>query len=166
VLPFTAMPENQKLSVGLRVFLKTYRWRKINPVPVTRLAKPLSECRVALVSSAGFVVPGDEPFSDSVRGGDHSYRVIPADTDVQALEEFHRSDSFSHEGIDQDRNMGLPLDRLHELAAAGVIGSVAPRHVSLMGSITAPGQLVKQTLPEVGNLLVSDMVDVALMVPV
>ena len=166
MVPFTAMAKTRDLSVGLRVFLKTFRWRKIDPVPVARLVKPLSECRVALVSSAGFVVPGDLPFSDSVRGGDYSYRVVPAGTDVQALEEYHRSDSFSHEGIDQDRNMGLPLDRLHELAAAGVIGSVAPRHVSLMGSITAPGRLVKQTLPEVGNLLVSDTVDVALMVPV
>jgi len=161
------MAENQKLGVGLRVFLKTYPWRKIDPVPVAKLVKPLSECRVALVSSAGFVVPGDEPYSGSVRGGgDYSYRVIPSDTDLQALEEFHRSDSFSREGIDEDRNLGLPLNRLHELAAEGVIASVAPRHVSLMGSITAPGRLVKRTLPEVGNLLVSDNVDVALMVPV
>ncbi len=160
------MAEIRELSVSLRVFLKTYRWRKIDPVPRTSLEKPLADCRVALVSSAGFVVPGDEPFSDSVRGGDYSYRVIPADTDLQALEEYHRSDSFSHEGMDADRNMGLPLDRLHELAAGGVIGSVAPRHVSLMGSITAPGRLVQQTLPEIGNLLISDNVDIALMVPV
>lgn len=160
------MAATTDLPLSLRVFLKTYRWRRIDPVPVARLVKPLSECRVTLVSSAGFVVPGDQPFRDSVRGGDYSYRVISADTDLQALEEYHRSDSFSHEGIDADRNMGLPLDRLHELAAAGVIGSVAARHVSLMGSITAPGRLVKQTLPEVGDLLVSDNVDVALMVPV
>ena len=160
------MAETHNLSATLRVFLKTYRWRKINPVPLARLAKPLSTCRVALVSSAGFVVPGEGPFSDSVHGGDYSYRVIPADTDVQALEEYHCSDSFSHEGVDEDRNMGLPLDRLHELAAAGVFGSVAPRHVSLMGLITAPGRLVERTLPEVVNLLVSDTVDVALMVPV
>ncbi len=160
------MAENRDLSITLRVFLKTYPWRKIDPVPVAKLVKPLSECQVAIVSSAGFVVPGDEPFSDSVRGGDYSYRIIPSNTDLQALEGYHRSDSFSHEGIDEDRNMGLPLDRLHELAAAGVIGSVAPRHVSLMGSVTAAGRLVKRTLPEVGNLLVSDNVDVALMVPV
>jgi D-proline reductase (dithiol) PrdB len=160
------MAQRQDLSDSLRIFLETYRWRRIDPVPVARLAKPLSESRVALVSSAGFVVPGDEPFSGSVRGGDYSYRVIPADTDLRALEEYHRSESFSHDGVEADRNMGLPLDRLHELAAEGVIGSVAPRHVSLTGLITAPGRLVKETLPEVGNLLISDRVDVALMVPV
>jgi D-proline reductase (dithiol) PrdB len=160
------MAQRQDLSDSLRIFLETYRWRRIDPVPVARLEKPLSESRVALVSSAGFVVPGDEPFSGSVRGGDYSYRVIPADTDLRALEEYHRSESFSHDGVEADRNMGLPLDRLHELAAEGVIGSVAPRHVSLTGLITAPGRLVKETLPEVGNLLISDRVDVALMVPV
>ncbi len=160
------MAQRQDLSDSLRIFLKTYRWRRIDPVPVARLVKPLSESRVALVSSAGFVVPGDEPFSGSVRGGDYSYRIIPADTDLQPLEEYHRSESFSHDGVEADRNMGLPLDRLHELAADGVIGSVAPRHVSLTGLITAPGRLVKETLPEVGNLLISDSVDVALMVPV
>ena len=162
----TAMAEISDLSLALRAFLKTYRWRKIDPVPVARLSKPLSECRTALVSSAGFVVPGDTPFSNSVRGGDYSFRIIPADADVQSLEEHHRSDSFSHAGVEADRNMGLPLDRLHEMAADGIIGDVAPRHISLMGSITAPGRLVKRTLPEVADIMVEDQVDIGLMVPV
>ena len=119
-----------------------------------------------MVSSAGLVVPGDEPFDGSVRGGDFSYRSVPADTPVASLEEHHRSDSFDHAGIETDRNMGLPLDRLHELADKGDIGSVAPRHISLMGSITAPGRLVKRTLPLVVEALTSDEVDAALMIPV
>jgi D-proline reductase (dithiol) PrdB len=160
------MAETRDLSLSLRVFLKTYRWRTIDPVPVAPLSKPMSRCRVAIVSSAGFVVPGDAPFDQSVRGGDFSYRVIPSDTDLPALEEHHRSDSFSHAGVAADRNVGLPLERLHELAADGTIGSVAPRHVSLMGSITAPGRLIKRTLPAIADLLVEDTVDVALMVPV
>ena len=162
----SAMVETGKLSVGLRDFLKTYPWRRIDPVPKASLSKPISECNVALVSSAGFVVPGEEPFSDSVRGGDYSFRVIPDDVDVQSLEESHHSDSFSHAGVEADRNMGLPLDPLHELAAAGEIGSVAPRHFSVMGAITAPNRYVKQTLPVIADLLVEDCVDIALMVPV
>ena len=126
MLPSRAMAETRELSLSLRAFLKAYRWRTIEPVPVASLTKPISQCKVAIVSSAGFVVPGDEPFSESMRGGDFSFRVIPADTDLQALEEHHRSDSFSHAGLDADRNMGLPLDRLHEFAADGTIGEVAP----------------------------------------
>jgi hypothetical protein len=47
--------------------------------------------------------------------------------------------------------MGLPL---------------APRHLSFMGSITAPGRLVAESAPEAAQLLVDDGVDVALLVPV
>ncbi len=160
------MVETRELSVGLRAFLKTYPWRRIDPVPMATLRKPISECNVALVSSAGFVMPGEKPFSGLVRGGDFSFRGIPGDIDVQSLEEYHSSDSFSRAGVEADRNMGLPLDRLHELAAAGVIGSVAPRHISVMGSITAPNRYVKRTLPVIADLLVGDHVDIALMVPV
>ena len=160
------MATTNELSLSLRIFLKAYRWRTIDPVPCASLGKPLSECRVALVSSAGLVVPGDVPFDPSVRGGDFSFRIVPADADVTRLEEHHRSDSFDHGGIEADANMGMPLDRLHEMAAAGEIRSVAPRHISLMGSITAPGRLIKRTLPSVGEQLSTDGVDVALMVPV
>ncbi len=160
------MADPRDLKLSLRAFLKVYRWRRIDPVPVVKLQTALDRCTVALVSSAGLVVPGDEPFRDSIKGGDWSYRVIPADTDVQQLEEHHRSDAFSHTGIEADRNMGLPLDRLHELQAEGSIGAVAPRHVSLMGSITAPGRLVKHTLPAIAEVFAADQVDVALLVPV
>jgi len=160
------MVETRKLSAGLREFLKTYPWQRIDPVPMASLTKPINECKVALVSSAGFVPPGEEPFSDSVRGGDCSFRTIPRSMDVQSLEDHHDSNSFSHAGVEADRNMGLPLDRLRELAAAAKIGSVAPRHFSVMGSITAPNRYVKRTLPAIADLLVEDHVDIALMVPV
>lgn len=158
--------ELSDLGFAHRAFLKAYRWRRIDPVPCARLGKPVAECRVALVSSAGLVVPGDPPFDDSVKGGDYGWRAIPADAEVARLEEHHRSDAFDHSGIEADRNMGMPLDRLHELADGGAIGAVAPRHVSLMGSITAPGRLMKETVPEVVEIFRGDDVDVALLVPV
>ena len=160
------MADLSELSFKHRVFLRTYRWRRLDPAPRARLAKPVDRCRVALVSSAGLVAPGDEPFDVTFKGGDFSYRSIAAASEVQSLEEFHKSSAFDHGGIEADRNVGLPLDRLHELRATGEIGEVAPRHISLMGSVTAPGRLVKKTLPEVGELLVGDGVDVALLVPV
>ena len=154
------------LKLSLRVFARTYPWRRIAPVPVARPGRPIARCRVALVTTAGLVVPGDAPFDERIRGGDFSHRVIPSGADVQALEEHHRSDAFDHAGIAADRNIGFPLDRLRELAAAQEIGEVAPRHASLMGSITAPGRLVRHTLPALADLLGEDRVDVALMVPV
>ena len=154
------------LRFSLRAFARTYPWRKVDPIPRASLARPVGRSRVGLVSTAGLVVPGDDPFDDGVRGGDYSHRVIPSDTEVSLLEEHQRSGAFDHSGIAADRNMGLPLDRLHELAVAGDIGNVAPRHVSLMGSITAPARLVRHTLPLITDLFTADRVEVALLVPV
>ena len=160
------MANTSDLPTWLRAVLKVYPWRKIDPVPSATLSKPLEQCRVALVTSAGLVPEGLEPFDESVKGGDWSYRVIPADVRVQTLTEHQRSNSWDHAGVDEDKNLAFPLDRLRELAADGRIGSLAPRHLSFMGSITAPGRLVKQSAPEAVQLLVDDQVDVALLVPV
>lgn len=160
------MAELRDMSFAHRAFVTAYRFRRLDPVPLAGLTKPVEDCRVALVSSAGLVVPGDTPFDETVKGGDYSFRSIPQNADVSALEEHHRSDAFDHAGIEADRNIALPLDRLKELAESGKIGEVAPRHISLMGSVTAPGRLIRYTLPEVVDVLRSDEVDVALLVPV
>ena len=154
------------LPLRLRIFLRAYPWRRIDPVPLARRKKPVERSRVALVTTAGLVPPGAPPFDPSVKGGDFSYRVIAADADVAALEEHHRSESFDHAGIALDRNLALPLDQLRELAARGEIGEVAPRHLSYMGSITAPGRLAARTAPEGARLLADDGVDLALLIPV
>ena len=155
-----------ELPLWLRTTLKIYPWRRVSPVPCAPLRRPLAEARVALVTTAGLVPSGQPPFDEGVKGGDFSYRIIPGDAELQPLGEFHRSASFDHAGIAADRNVAFPLDRLRELARSGEIGEVAPRQLSFMGSITAPGRLVKRTAPEAAQLLVEDRVDVALLVPV
>lgn len=160
------MPTLDELPLVLRTTLKLYPWRRVDPVPCAGLRRAIAQCRVALVTTAGLVPEGQPPFDERARGGDWSFRVIPGTADVARLGEFHRSESFDHRGIAQDRNVAFPLDRLRELAAAGEIGEVAPRHISFMGSITAPGRLMKHTAPEAAQLLVDDRVDIALLVPV
>jgi D-proline reductase (dithiol) PrdB len=154
------------MDLKLKLFMRSYPWRRLGEIVPAHRAKPLAECRVALVSSAGLVAPGQEPYDCKIKGGDWTWRAIPGDVDVQSLSEHHRSDSWDHSGIEADRNLGMPLDRLHELAVAGVIGEVAPRHVSVQGSITAPGRFIRKTVPETVEALVADEVDVALMIPV
>lgn len=153
-------------SLPVRLFLKSYRWRRIDPVPWTPLRRPLAESRLALVSSAGFILPGQEPFKVNLAGGDGSFREIPSDTDVSLLIDTHRSENFDHEGMVRDPNIAFPIDRVRELAAAGRIGEVNHRHLSFMGSITAPGRLMRDHAPEAARQLREDGVDVALLVPV
>ncbi len=160
------MGEFSEFSLGTRALLRMYRWRQIDPVPWTSLSKPLAECRLALVSSAGFVRNGQTPFDESLRGGDFSFREIPNDTDVSELRDFHRSDSFDHAGLLHDPNLAFPLDRVRELAESGRVGSLTHTHISFMGSIPAPGRLVRDTAPEAARLLKDAGTDIALLVPV
>ena len=155
------MGDVSEFSFATRMFLKTYPWRRIDPVPCAPLRKPLAEARLALVTTAGLHLPDQPPFDDDVRGGDTSYRVIPNDADVATLHESHRSETFDHAGVRSDPNLAFPLDRLREMQL-----NLAPRHLSFMGSITAPGRLTSDTAREAAQLLVDDGVDAALLVPI
>ena len=154
------------LPLKYRLLLKTYRWRRSEPVPAAARRQPLSQSRVALVTSAGLVAPGSPPFDLARRGGDPSFRVIPADAPDDCLTVHHRSEAFDRTGLAEDLNVVFPRAALAQLALEGVIGEVAPRHLSFMGSITAPGRLIHEFAPEAAAVLTRDAVDVALLVPV
>ena len=160
------MGDLKEFPFKYRLYLKAYRWRRIDPVPWTPLKKPLKDCRLVLVSSAGIVTADQESFDNSIRGGDPSMREISFDVNVATLLETHRSDAFDHTGIRLDPNLAFPADRLRELSAVGVIGSLNHRYLSIMGSVTAPGRLIKRTIPQVAPKLVDDQVDIALLIPV
>ena len=121
---------------------------------------PLAECRVAIVSSAGLVVRGEDPF----RGRDPDYRAIPASTKPEDLLCSHISINFDRTGFQEDWNVVFPLDRLTELAAEGRIGSVAATHYSFMGA-TDPVQMVDGA-KEVAGKLKADHVDAVLLTSV
>lgn len=160
------MGDFSEFSLKVQLFLKAYRWRRIDPVPWTPLPGPLAGCRVALVSSAGFVLPDQRPFDEKKRGGDPSFREIPSDVAVETLVDAHRSGSFDHAAMLSDPNLAFPIDRLRELSESGRIGQVNRRHLSFMGSLTATGHLVSETAPRAARLLAGDGVDAALLVPV
>lgn len=154
------------LPLKYRIFLRAYPYRRVDWSPGAVLRKPLSEARVAAMTSAGYYLPDQLPFDSSIRGGDTSCRVIPSHADVQALRIGNRSDAFDSSGMEADKNLALPLDRLHELERDRRIGAVAPRHISIMGSITAPGRLISRTAPEIATMLHDDRVDAVLLIPV
>jgi D-proline reductase (dithiol) PrdB len=153
------------LSLKNRLFMATYRYRTLDPVPFAHPRKPLREARVALVTTGGVHLPSQTPFDGGLKGGDASFREIPADADVRTLGIAHKSDAFDQTGFHADRNLGFPLERLREMAAHDEIGALNGRALSFMGSITAPGRLVKETAPAAAALLEADGVDIALLVP-
>jgi D-proline reductase (dithiol) PrdB len=160
------MAKISDLKLAYQLFMKAYPYRRVDWRPGAHLEKPLHEARVAVVTTAAFFRPDQPAFDTSIRGGDYSYRVVPDDTDLTTLGIAHRSDAFDVNGITSDKNLALPLDRLKALAEDGVIGSVAPRHFSFMGSVAAPGRLTAKTAPEVAGMLREDAVDAVLLTPV
>lgn len=138
------------------------------PIPWTPLARPLSECTVALISSAGIALKTDPPFDQEGERnnpwwGDPSYRVLPRDARVQDLELYHLH--ISAEFFHQDLNCLLPLEHLAQLETKGVIGSSAPHHYSYMGYILQPETLLEQSVPQIIQQLKDERVDIVVLVP-
>ncbi len=154
------------LPLRYKFLLRTYRWRRADAVPAARLTRPVTEARLALVTSAGFVSRGETPFDLDLKGGDCSFRAIEGDSALDTLTMHHKSDAYDPAPIARDPNVAFPLDRLRALAADGVVGTVAPRHLSFMGSITQPDRLTAEFAPAAAEVLAGDGVDIALLVPV
>lgn len=121
---------------------------------------PLSQRRVAIISTAGLHRRDDRPFL----GMSGEYRIIPAATKAGDLVMTHISTNFDRTGFQRDWNVTFPLDRLHELAAEGIIGSVAKYHYSFMGA--ADPVDMEPAARNLAGLLKGDRVDAALLVPV
>ena len=121
---------------------------------------PLARRRVAIVSSAGLVRRGENPF----RGRDPDYRAIPSETKPEDLLISHVSINFDRTGFQEDWNVVFPLDRLNELARDGEIGSVAGTHYSFMGA-TDPVQMETHAR-ELAGRLKQDSVDAVILSPV
>jgi len=155
------------LSFRDKAALSIYPWKNCQPDKITAAKISLSESKVAIVSSAGLYIKGEQNnFDSTIKGGDYSYRKIPVDVKMEQLTDGHRSKSFDHSGLRSNPATGMPIPQLRSLVEEGVIGSLNHRHFSIMGSILAPGRLIKQTIPEIVKHLMSDKVDVVLFLPV
>ncbi len=121
---------------------------------------PLAERRVAIISTAGLQRRGEPGFAL----GEGSYRVLDGELPAGEIIMSHISTNFDRTGFQQDLNVVFPLERLQELAAGGVIGSVARYHYSFMGA-TAP-EAMTPAATALAAMLKRDGVDALLLVPV
>lgn len=129
--------------------------------PRTPLPRPLSGCRLAIVTTAGLHRRADRPFGP----GEQTFRVIPAETPVAEIVQSHTSLGFDRVPIMRDLNISFPIDRLRELAARGELGGIAPHHYSFMGAQRDLKRIEQETGPEVGRRLREEGVEAALVTP-
>lgn len=134
------------------------------------LPRPLHQCTVALMTSAGIYLKDSQPPFDVERErreptwGDPTYRVIPSGVsqDQVGCTHLHINDA----DILDDVNVVLPIRAFTALASEGAIGALAPEHYSFMGyqERGAAGWRTAQG-PELAARLKDRAVDVLLLAP-
>ena len=146
-------------------------WIKKEPqrdIPWTPLTTPLAAATVALVSSGALALRTDRPFDNEGERanpwwGDPGYRVIPRGTQASEASVYHLH--IPTQFAAEDLNVLLPLDRLDELAAAGVIGAAAPHHYSFMGFLLQPETFLEKSVPAMVQQMHGDGVDLVALFP-
>jgi D-proline reductase (dithiol) PrdB len=133
--------------------------------PFTPFTKSLSEAKVALVTTTGIYVEGQEPFDVDAALGDSTFRAIPSDVEVSALRIAHTH--YPHERAEEDINVIFPVQRLRELVEEKAVGGAASYHYSF-GFDLHVKELVNPasgTAHEVARALKEDGVDAVLFTP-
>ena len=133
----------------------------LGPPVWTRPSRPLSNMRVALITTAGLHFRDDAAFEFA----DSTLRPISADENANDLVTSHSSANFDRSGFAEDVNLVFPIDRFRELAARGHIGSLASVHYSFMGAGLTP-QACEASAGQVAGLLHRDRVDAVFLTPV
>ena len=159
------MPRLETLSEVQRKMLQMFPCMEHDDTPWQPMKKPLSESRVALVTSAGLHLRDDKPFVTDPQGGDQSYRTIPRGTPAADIIQSHVSIGFDHAGIYRDINVTYPIDRLDELKEEGVIGSLADNNYSFMGALRDTSKVYNETGREVAEKMLDEGVEVVFLTP-
>jgi D-proline reductase (dithiol) PrdB len=148
-----------------RHWARRRRFVAATEVPWTPFRKSVRVSRVALVTTAGVHLAAQQPFDMEDPDGDPSFRVIPRDAPRGALTITHKY--YDHRAADQDLNVVLPVDRLRELCAEGLVGGVAPYFYGFMGHITGRHlpTLMERTAPEVARRLRADGAEAVVLTP-
>ncbi len=146
--------------------------------PFAPLRKPLSESRLALISSSGQFVEGDDPEPFGVKNmtqaeaaerilqfirSEPTLSAIPVDTPDEKLTARHGG--YDVRGARIDPNVVFPHEILLDLEEEGVIGELAPEAYSFVGACSQR-RLLKESGPEWVRLLQERDLDAALLVPV
>lgn len=165
------MPKLEVLGEIQRKGMLMFPCIEHDDTPWTPMAKPLSESKLALVTTAGLHLRGDKPFisdhqgGDTSSGGDTSFRVIPRSACAADILQSHTSLGFDRTGIYRDINVTFPIDRLSELVDQKKIGSLSENYYSFMGALRDVTGIIEESGPEVARRLKAEGVEVALLTP-
>ena len=155
------MPRLDRLPQVNRNTLLTFPAQVNDTAPFARPGKPLSACRVAIVTTAGLHRRDDRAFGP----GEQTYRVIAADTPAADIVQSHTSLDFDRAAIMRDLNVTFPIDRLRDLVSRGALGGLPPNNYSVMGALRDTARIEAETGPDLGRRLSDEGVDAVLITP-
>jgi D-proline reductase (dithiol) PrdB len=137
---------------------------KADYVPLARLSKPLSQARVTLISSCGVHMKHDRPMDVCHPFGDFSFRRVLSTAKHSDLI-IHQL-KYPHDDADLDINVIFPIERLQDLAAEGVIGSLTPNFFSFIGYNMDPERFERTVAADIARAVAEEEhADIALLAP-
>ena len=141
-------------------YTKPYKWMSYAEVPFAGLDKPLTECRVGLLTTADLEKPsGDNKMERQRNRNVYAHPVAEVPGQFYTLDLQWDQDTTHTDDIDSF----MPLNRLAECAAAGIIASASPR---FYGAVTdySQGKTIKKSAPQILQFCREDGVE-ALLLP-
>ncbi len=162
-IPYLQRTRDWYLALG---YGNPYRWAHYADVPFQPLAKPLSRCTVALVTTAAPFQPDKGPQGPGApfNAAAKFYRMYSGDTAVD------HDVRIAHVAIDrkhtsmEDSGTWFPLPLLREFARRGRIGAVARRFHG-MPTNRSQRHTLEVDIPELLARCLEDGVDAAVLVP-
>ena len=143
--------------------LTGYPWAENIHAPFTPVRRALPMLNLALISSAGAYIDGMDPFDTDARDGDLNYLEIPVE--VEAADLRYAAKGYDPTAVQQDRNSQIPIDRLTEYAANGVIGGLNNVWWSTSSHIPNAERVAKELAPKIAERLHRYDIQAALLIP-
>lgn len=131
--------------------------------PFAPMRRALPMLNLALISSAGAYIDGTEAFDMQTRDGDATFREIPIEVEAEDL--LYAARGYDATAVKQDRNVQIPVERLLEYEANGVIGRLNNVWWSLSGWIPNARLVAEQLAPQIAERAARYEVQAALLVP-
>jgi D-proline reductase (dithiol) PrdB len=133
-------------------------------VPLARCRKPLSEARLMLISSCGVYSKSDPALDVCHPFGDFRFRRVPSSARHEDLI-IHQL-KYPHYDADLDINVIFPIERLQELAGAGVLGGLTRNFFSFIGYNMDPERFERTVAHGIADAVaMGEKADAALLVP-
>jgi D-proline reductase (dithiol) PrdB len=133
-------------------------------VTLVELRKPLSESRLTFITSCGVHAKIDPPLDVCHPFGDFRFRRVPSTSRHEDLI-IHQL-KYPHDDADVNINVIFPIERLHDLASEGVLGSLTENFFSFIGYNMDSERFERTVAHDIAEAVVlEERADIALLAP-